>query len=61
MNWIGFDMSGAIRRYFLALEVWVQSQVVSCDAVGGRSENVTWFGFSSRWFHVMLLVDEVRM
>jgi hypothetical protein len=41
--------------------VWVQSQVVSCDAVGGRSKNVTWFGFSPRWFRVMLLVDEVRM
>jgi len=40
---MGFGMSVAIRRCFLAVGVWVQSQVASCDALGGRSENVTWF------------------
>lgn len=43
MNWMGFGMSGAIRRCFIAVEVWVQSQVASCDVLGGRSETVTWF------------------
>ena len=36
-------MSRAIRRCCLAVEDWVQSQVASCDVLGGPSENVTWF------------------
>ena len=40
---MGFGMSGAIRRCFLAVDVWIHSKVASCGVLGGRSETVTWF------------------
>ena len=56
MNWMGFGMSGAIRRCCLAVGVWVQHQVASCDVLGGPSENVTWF---SQSFFTFPLPDRV--
>jgi hypothetical protein len=51
---VSYELDGAIRRCFLAVGGWVQSQVASCDAVGGRSENVTWFPQS--FFTLQLLI-----
>ena len=49
-------MSVAIRRCCLAVGVWVQPQVSSCDVLDGPSENVIWFPQSFFTFPPLIVI-----